>query len=325
MTVNTLFPSASQAGKNKGGVILLQLQKTGDESFDANKIHLNVSYQDTTGEFHHNQKTITFNETTTFHENQGIRKSILLAEYVTVLKDWMLDARASCHDEVAYPHRTAHYINEYSLSHSRERSQRYAQIKAWERSSCRLYVSEGYEKILSLFKRHYEKEMKALNDDSLEEEQEILVSLLMDNKAVQKNPVNIPVKPLLKPHSNRLSGYKTQYIRTQRGLPYGKDSLRFQAKSKNGIVTVKMLFKHPNTSLKQVKETGKEFNYIEHITVKINQHTVCNAYTSQNLSKNPYFSCQFKNYGVKNGDKLVLEYSDLKGRYTSTKILENIE
>jgi len=176
MKVATLFPSANDGKQNKGGVILLRLKKTGT----AKEITLSVSYRDTHHQQHHNTQKVLFTHTQpTHYDNPGIRKAILLAEYVTLMKNWIIDIRAGCNDMLDYVHlspekimpRCMHYPPEHPF---------YPKLKTWERHSCKLKVSEGYTKILSLFRQHYDSEMRVIGDKSLRQEYTVLKTLLKE-------------------------------------------------------------------------------------------------------------------------------------------------
>jgi Ca-activated chloride channel family protein len=178
MKVNTLFPSASDGKRNKGGVILLRLKKTGK----AEDIRLSVSYRDTKGKKYRNVQKVdlthqTLLEEKGYYDNRGIRKAILLAEYVTLMKNWMIDARAGCNDKVEYMNQPPIQIMKRCMIYPPVRPI-YPTLKTWERKSCKLQVSQGYQKIFSLFRRHYTDEMKALQDKSLNVELKVLNRLL---------------------------------------------------------------------------------------------------------------------------------------------------
>jgi len=182
MKVNTLFPSASDGKRNKGGVILLRLKKTGN----AEDIRLSVSYKDTKGKKYRNVQKVDFTRQTLlnekgYYDNQGIRKAILLAQYVTLMKNWMIDARAGCNDKVGYMYQPPIQIMRRCMIYPPVRPI-YPKLKTWERRSCKLQVSQGYQKIFSLFRRHYTKEMKQLRDKSLNKELKVLNRLLKSKR-----------------------------------------------------------------------------------------------------------------------------------------------
>ncbi|NEW60811.1 VWA domain-containing protein, partial [Sulfurovum sp. bin170] len=175
MKVNTLFPSSSEDGETKGGVVLLKLKKIGSGSDD---IKLNVSYTDVNGKSFGNEQSIAFNKKKdAYYDNSGIQKAILVSDFVTVMKNWVIDARAGCNDNVKW------IMQEYPVIMKRcmifpPKRPIYPTIKTWERKSCKLKVSDGYNKLFQTFKRSFVDEMKSLNDDSLQKELTILNGLL---------------------------------------------------------------------------------------------------------------------------------------------------
>ena len=173
LKINTLFPSASSDEKVKGGIVLLRLKKTGH----AEDIELSVRYKDVEGKEFSNVQKVSFGRSDPFYDNMGIRKGILLSEYVTLMHNWMIDARAGCNDKVEYIHQPPMEIMKHCMIYPPMRPI-YPKIKTWERKSCKLHVSDGYKKIISLFTRHYRSEMKVLNDKSLTIELKVLNSLV---------------------------------------------------------------------------------------------------------------------------------------------------
>jgi len=174
MKVHTLFPSASDGKRNKGGVILLRLKKSGQ----AEDITLSVSYQDTQGKCHHNTQAVTLSRSPIpSYDNLGIRKAILLAEYVSLMKNWIIDMRAGCNDKLDYLHLPARKIMTRCMIYP-PLHPFYPKLKTWERRSCKLKVSKGYEKIFTLFRRHYDNELRTIGDKSLDKERKILKHLL---------------------------------------------------------------------------------------------------------------------------------------------------
>ena len=182
MKVNTLFPSASEGKRNKGGVILLRLKKIGKSE----NVKLSVSYKDTKGKTYRNVQKVDlkFSKEEEQYDNKGIQKAILLSEYVTLMKNWIIDARAGCNDEVSYLHEPPVQIMKRCMIYPPVRPV-YPKIKTWERKSCKLHVSAGYGQLFALFKRHYQHEMKQLGDTSLHQELNILDILLKGQTSVE--------------------------------------------------------------------------------------------------------------------------------------------
>ncbi len=174
MKVNTLFPSLNENGETKGGIILLKLKKVADGNSD---IKLKVSYTDINGKSFSNSQDVTFKPNHQYYDNSGIRKAILISDFVTIMKNWIIDARAGCNDNIKW------IMEDYIILSKRcmifpPKRPIFPTIKTWERKSCKLKVSEGYIKLFQTFRRYFIKEMSELKDDSLKLELNILNTLL---------------------------------------------------------------------------------------------------------------------------------------------------
>ncbi len=93
--------------------------------------------------------------------------------------------------------------------------------------------------------------------------------------------------------------------------------MRVKAKAKDGVVSVKAMFKHPMLTYDMAKKQGKEANFITHIQGKVDGKVVYDASTSQFLSKNPFIKFKFKGEA---GKELELSWVDLKGNTKSKKV-----
>ncbi len=93
--------------------------------------------------------------------------------------------------------------------------------------------------------------------------------------------------------------------------------MRIKAKSKNGITTVKVMFKHPMLSYDEAKKKGKEANFITYVVANVEDKKVFEVSTSQFLSKNPYMKFAFK--GDFKGKEIVISWVDLKGNKKTGK------
>ncbi|MDY0194519.1 MAG: VWA domain-containing protein [Sulfurovaceae bacterium] len=179
MKINTLFPSKKSEEATKGGVVLLKLKKM--KSIDGDII-LNVTYKDQDGISHSNKQQVVIENS----QNSGIRKAILVSDYVNLMKNWLIDSRADCHDQPKWVNQKPLILQkrvlEYPSTH-----QMYLMISEWERASCPVKVSDGYKKLFSVFAKYYEGQMKTLKDDSLNIELDI-VKQLINTKA--ENPKN---------------------------------------------------------------------------------------------------------------------------------------
>ena len=94
--------------------------------------------------------------------------------------------------------------------------------------------------------------------------------------------------------------------------------MRIKAKLKGDVVQVKAMAKHEMMTYDIAKKkTGSRdnANFITHWDGEVNGKKVLEASTSQFLSKNPIIKFEFKAgpAGAKKGDKLVMNWVDLKG------------
>ena len=184
MRVNTLFPSHNNGEATKGGVILVKLKKDSNVTDDKN-ITLDVSYTDVNGKHYSNSQNVKFKNKDVYYDNTGIRKAILISDYVTVMKNWLIDARADCNDVVSWANQQPIEIQKRCLVYPPLRPE-YPRLSTWERRSCKLKVSAGYKKFFYLFKKIYMKEMNALNDESLKKELNVINKLLNQTREAPK-------------------------------------------------------------------------------------------------------------------------------------------
>jgi Ca-activated chloride channel family protein len=188
MKVNTLFPSSTEANRTKGGIILLKLKKIKDGD---GKITLNVSYKDINNKSYSNSQNVKFKNKKEYYDNLGIRKAILISDYVTIMKNWLIDTRALCNDSVNWVMDDTIAVMKRCMIFPPKRPL-YPTVKTWERKSCPLQVSKGYQEIFRIFRNHFKKEMEILKDDSLNLELKVLDRLL------EEQPVDIKNKKVKK-------------------------------------------------------------------------------------------------------------------------------
>ena len=180
MYVNTLFPSSTEDGKTKGGIIIVKL----DKKAEGKEIILTASYKSRDGRSHEVRKSVQLTEELHF-DNSGIRKGILLSEYVTLIQNWLIDARKACHDQVTPDTPVIVPFYRKCMLYPPDRPE-YQYMRTWERKSCPLEISHGYKNLFALFKRKFAAEMKVLQDNSLKREYEAL-ELLSGKKNTKKS------------------------------------------------------------------------------------------------------------------------------------------
>lgn len=191
MKVNTLFPSRTEGGETKGGIVLLKLRKTeGDEN--SRRLSLKVTYEDRNGKQESDEKTIVFPATDSlmmvgyepkdYYANTGIRKGILLSRYADLMKSWATDENRFKDKPIDYPCPPI-IIYDYGIRCPEPRCLPpmpptcRIELNEWERQSVPLSVSRHYRQVFTDFAEHFESEMAALGDDTLKQELEILEML----------------------------------------------------------------------------------------------------------------------------------------------------
>jgi Ca-activated chloride channel family protein len=164
MKVGTLFPSKSEEGAVKGGVVLIKLERISPEG----SMTLKTSYTDRNGVVDGDEAAVDLRETQPdFYQNTGIRKAVLLSRYADLLKDWTIDERkaldkgGSVVPVVTFEHGIVVPVI----------------LGEWERQSEPLMVAQPYRKLFSVFGSYFGEERKAVGDDTLSREQEILDKL----------------------------------------------------------------------------------------------------------------------------------------------------
>jgi Ca-activated chloride channel family protein len=185
MKINTLFPSNNDGSATKGGVVLLKLKKN-IYMASSDKLTLDVSYTDVNGKSYSNSQQVSFKNKFAYYDNNGIRKAILVSDYVSVMKNWLIDSRAGCNDKVSWARQQPIEIQKRCMIYPPLHPE-YPRVATWERKSCKLSVSAGYKKFLQLFRKMYVKEMQMLGDDSLNKEANILSSLINQKRVTHDN------------------------------------------------------------------------------------------------------------------------------------------
>lgn len=181
MYVNTLFPSKTEEGQVKGGLVLLQLKKTSESG----KLNLKVSYEDRNGKKDGDEKEITFTDRQPDnYPNTGIRKGILLARYASMMQSWAMEGHENHRRPeprpmpcpIIYMERGIYPPEPPFLPPCFPRPV----LGEWERQSVPLSVDENYEELFTKFAEYFKTEMAAIGDDTLKRELEILEDLISE-------------------------------------------------------------------------------------------------------------------------------------------------
>jgi len=165
MHVNTLFPSPSEDGKAKGGVVLVEVEQTGASD---EEMELVASWERRSGLSESTTEQITFPEENQWG-NTAIRKAVLLARYADLLKEWTVTERSLPEEEV-YPQRSE--SDEMGVEPPA------VELTKWELQSERLRLSPETADRLAQFRSHFEREADAIGDETLDQELELLDEIL---------------------------------------------------------------------------------------------------------------------------------------------------
>ncbi|CAF3295024.1 unnamed protein product [Rotaria sp. Silwood2] len=165
--INTLFPSrTNEENFTRGGIVLLKLNKKTSlvDTFTTAE-YLSLTYEDRLGNTYESKQLIDIDlKNEINYANTGIRKSILLVNYVTLLKKWINDERERKYDKK----KTSYDLSEQNAEN----------LSDWERQSTKLSVSNEYRKQFKTFLVYFESEMAMLHDADLEQEVKILKKII---------------------------------------------------------------------------------------------------------------------------------------------------
>jgi Ca-activated chloride channel family protein len=156
MAANTLFPSPEREGRAKGGVILVQL--AGEGSGD---VALEATWETRDGRRHSKTATVSVPDREQFGD-VAVRKAVLLSRYADLLKNWMV-----------YERDRSAVAADGGVSVPPESDE----LGRWERQSDDLVVSERYRERIGTFADHFEAEMRAIGDDALQRDLDVLRKL----------------------------------------------------------------------------------------------------------------------------------------------------
>jgi Ca-activated chloride channel family protein len=158
MHVPTLFPSPTEDGETRGGVVLLKLD--GKPTAD---LELVASWEKIDGTLEDDRVTVEFSgdEGEQF-ENDGIQKAICLARYGRTLREWISEIESGPGGDDWQPMRK-------SNSSSR---------REWERGSQEYFVPERYRERFEALATYIAETAEAVDDDTLDQEVELLDTLI---------------------------------------------------------------------------------------------------------------------------------------------------
>jgi len=177
MKVNTLFPSKTEEGEVKGGIVLLKLNKSSEDG----NLTLKVTYEDRNGKEDSDSKEITFEDKREdYYDNLGIRKAIVLTRYVSLMKAWAMEGHANAGKPEPIPVPCPIIIMERGIYPPEPPflPPCFIELGEWERQSVDLDVDSNYRKLFDEFGEYLEDEIGEIGDSEMEQENEILEDLI---------------------------------------------------------------------------------------------------------------------------------------------------
>lgn len=159
--VNTLFPSPTEDGGTRGGVVLVELERTDDAA--AREVSLEASWETRGGRERSTTERVAVPSATEQYDSTGVRKAVLLSRYATLLRNWIAHERGATSVEEAEGIET--------------RSEPDA-LGQWEQQSVPLTVTAPYDERIATFREAFAAEAEAIGDPDLDRELELLDELL---------------------------------------------------------------------------------------------------------------------------------------------------
>ncbi|MCF7918968.1 MAG: TonB family protein [Candidatus Cloacimonetes bacterium] len=174
MKIGTLFPSPSEEGEVKGGIILVQLQQTSRDG----KISLLAGYDDRNGKHFQNRLQVDFKKMMlSSWLSPGLQKGVLLVHYVDLLKEWVEYVR----NPESRGNKPA-VEDDWQYNKPPQRRERPG-LNEWEQTSMRLTVNDHYREEFRKFRKIMQDEMQRFGDEKLQQEVDLLDLLINFDKS----------------------------------------------------------------------------------------------------------------------------------------------
>lgn len=166
MKVGTLFPSASEDDKVRGGIILVQLKQTEKEG----DIRLIAGYNDRAGKHYSSSRKVDMKRyLLSSYINPGIKKGVLLVHYADLLRDWARTTRGDGGTEGTEDDW------QYNAPQNRRKTRA---LNEWEQESIPLSVNSYYLKQFLKMKEQIINYIRINDDQELQKEVELLDILI---------------------------------------------------------------------------------------------------------------------------------------------------
>jgi Ca-activated chloride channel family protein len=157
LDAGTLFPSATDAGEARGGVVLARLEPTGAADDEPALV---ASWTERDGSEHRERLPVDIPEEPGTFAHDGVRKAVALARYARELRAWARDVHR----------RAGAGVDDWLLPAADRRG-------AHERESVPLTVPERFADRFERLRAHLARESEAVGDDDLRREVELLGTL----------------------------------------------------------------------------------------------------------------------------------------------------
>ena len=197
MYINTLFPSAKTAEGVKGGVILIQLKpnlNSTNVTGSLGKVFLTTTYKDAAGQAAGDKRELALPDVKRLKnlakkasfDNSGTRKAVFLTRYANVIKNWLADQRKiKARTRLLNQGKRAVAEREGLLKFQLVCGVRdpipipssIERVSQWERMPAKLRVHKRYKQVFKKLLEHAKREFKVLDDDSLQQELDVLAQL----------------------------------------------------------------------------------------------------------------------------------------------------
>jgi len=166
--VRTLFPSRTEGNRTKGGVVLVELERTGENP----RLNLTASYEDRVGTTYEQSRTITFEDRTApYFESSGVRKAVVLQAYGALVRNWAAHQRAQGSDREGPGVESA----DAPIEHRK--------LGQWEQRSVPLELSQPYDRRIERFEAWFDDHRAALGEDALARDARVLDILSANSTA----------------------------------------------------------------------------------------------------------------------------------------------
>jgi len=165
--VNTLFPSPTEDGGTRGGVVLVETEPTGDPGdgpLPGGTVSLTASWRTRAGDTQSTTERVVLPAEGEHYDSTGVRKAILLQRYGTLLRNWIAHERGRM------------VVTEASADIEAPDEPR--ELGQWEQQSVDLTVTPPYDERFAAFREHFASEAAAIGDEDLDRELEIIDRIL---------------------------------------------------------------------------------------------------------------------------------------------------